>query len=91
MSDVAVVSGDPLLGSVDADPGVLLLLDDGRGGGVGKCRQGGRQGGCYLGIVNNACSQAFAIQGAGEVGGPRSCSCRQVPPPPQACCSPPPF
>ena len=34
--EIAVVAGDPLLGGVDADPGVLLLLDDGRGGGVGK-------------------------------------------------------
>ena len=37
--------------------------------GVGSCGQGWWQDGCYLGIVNNACSQAFAIQGAGEVGG----------------------
>ena len=64
MSDVAVVPGDPLLGSVDGEPGVRLLLDDGQGGGVGSGRQGGRQGGCHLGIVDNACSQAFTIQGA---------------------------
>ena len=32
--DVPVVAGDSLLGGVDAQPGVLLLLDDGQGRGV---------------------------------------------------------
>ena len=42
MSDVAVVPGDPLLGSVDGEAGVRLLLDDGQGGGVRSGRLGGR-------------------------------------------------
>ena len=31
MLDVPIVAGDALLGGVDAQPGVLLLLDDGQG------------------------------------------------------------
>ena len=69
MLDVPIVAGDALLGGVDAQPGVLLLLDGGQGRWVCSRGHGCRHGGCHLGVVDDTCRQAFVVQGAGQVWG----------------------
>ena len=61
--------GNPFFGGVDGDAGVVLLFGGGQRDWIGRGWFWRRQGGGDLGVVDNTFSQAFVVQGAGEVGG----------------------